>query len=436
MRFEWLHKIWNSIFTKLILILLVTGICINFLVGAAFRSGFLHHRQTFQQNVIQYFHYLIEDIGTPPSHEKANKIAKQLSLKIRYESPTLNWSTSDSLPPIHQVHLHQWGNSSTIYYGKYHRDNLVVVKHGSGEFLFAISLTLDHKSGREIWIALLLVLLTAILIGAYFLIRKVLKPVKWLSEGVQEVSRGNFNHQVPVRKSDELGQLTQAFNDMTTQVHNMLKSKEQLLLDVSHELRSPLTRIKVALEFLQESQAKQNIHEDILELEKMVEEILETARLDSEYGHLDCQKMNIIPLLEELKSEFSRQCPDILFSEMPTHVFLSIDIDRIRAVLQNIFNNAIKYSGSDKASIYLSLEQLEKYVVIRIQDQGTGISSEELPFIFEPFYRIDKSRSKKTGGYGLGLHLCQKIMEAHQGKIEVDSVLSKGTTVSLFFPPT
>ncbi|MBF0288829.1 MAG: HAMP domain-containing histidine kinase, partial [SAR324 cluster bacterium] len=397
-------------------------------------SGFLHHRPTFQQNVEQYLNYLIEDIGTPPSLEKANKIAQRLSLKIRYESPTLNWSTDSSLPPIHQLHFHQWGDSSTIYFGRYHRENMVVVKHKNGEFLFTISLALDHDSPRELWIVLLLIILTAILVGAYFLIRNVLRPVKWLSVGVQEVSNGNFNHQVPVRKPDELGQLTQAFNDMTSQIHNMLTSKEQLLLDVSHELRSPLTRIKVALESLPDNQAKQNIHEDILELEKMVAEILETARLDSDCGKLDYQNINIVPLLQELKSEFSKRCLDMRFAGMPAEVVLSIDIGRIRAVLQNIMSNAIKYSEPNSVIVCISLEQQEKYMVVQIQDQGNGISHEELPFIFEPFYRIDKSRSKKTGGYGLGLHLCKKIMEAHGGQIKVASILSEGTRISLFFP--
>jgi signal transduction histidine kinase len=101
-----------------------------------------------------------------------------------------------------------------------------------------------------------------------------------------------------------------------------------------------------------------------------------------------------------------------------------------------VLNNAIKYSQPDSAPIQISAKTDESYVVVRIRDFGIGIPEEDLAHIFEPFYRVDKSRTKDTGGYGLGLSLCKTIMEAHGGKIEVHSTLQEGTTVSLYFPLT
>jgi signal transduction histidine kinase len=103
-------------------------------------------------------------------------------------------------------------------------------------------------------------------------------------------------------------------------------------------------------------------------------------------------------------------------------------------VVKNILNNAIKYSRPDSAPVQISAEYEASYIVLRITDFGTGIPEEDLAHVFEPFYRVDKSRTKNTGGYGLGLSLCKTIMEAHEGKIEVHSRPQEGTTVTLFFP--
>jgi signal transduction histidine kinase len=102
-------------------------------------------------------------------------------------------------------------------------------------------------------------------------------------------------------------------------------------------------------------------------------------------------------------------------------------------VLNNIISNAIKYSPQDGTAVRLSFVRKDGAHVIAITDRGPGIPAEELPYIFEPFYRVDKSRSKRTGGYGLGLSLCKTIMDAHQGRIEVESFSGEGTTVSLCF---
>ncbi len=214
----------------------------------------------------------------------------------------------------------------------------------------------------------------------------------------------------------------------------MLHTKEQLLLDVSHELRTPLTRMKVALEFLEDSQAKQSIQADMEEMEKMVTEILETARMQHKYENLKKQPINLVRLLKEMLPEFENQPPGIEMMEFPAEVMAAVDPEKIKTVFENLINNAVKYSRPDSGPIRISYRSYKSYAVIRIADEGIGIPKEELSHIFEPFYRIDKSRAKDTGGYGLGLSLCKTIMEAHEGKIEVQSRPEKGTTVALFFP--
>jgi signal transduction histidine kinase len=282
----------------------------------------------------------------------------------------------------------------------------------------------------------MLFLLTLILAAAFFVIRHILRPVKWLNTGVKEVSGGNLKHRVPLKRSDELRDLAAAFNNMTDRIRDMLQTKEQLLYDVSHELRTPITRMKVALEFLEDSQAKKSLQSDIEELEKMVSEILETARRQHKYENLKKQRIPLAAFIKQTIVAFENQPPGIESVDLPSEIEVEIDPEQIKTVFENVLNNAIKYSQPDSAPIQISAKTDESYVVVRIRDFGIGIPEEDLAHIFEPFYRVDKSRTKDTGGYGLGLSLCKTIMEAHGGKIEVHSTLQEGTTVSLYFPLT
>jgi signal transduction histidine kinase len=434
MRINFFSRVIRSVFTKLLVVIFLAGICINLVVG----GFFIHLRNEFvgpfHKNVVQYLDYLIADMGNPPTLERAREIARESYLEIRYESPDHSWTTSDDLPTVFKVHFTPWHQNPDVRYGKYRGRHVIEVDKAAGRFIFGVSRNLPVDGARHRLLVIILVLLTAILVGAFFVIRHILRPVKWLNTGVQEVSRGNLKHRVPLKKSDELRDLADAFNQMTERIRDMLHTKEQLLLDVSHELRTPLTRMKVALEFLEDSQAKQSIQADMEEMEKMVTEILETARMQHKYENIKKQPTNLVRLLEEMLPEFENQPPAIEMVEFPTEVMAAVDPEKIKTVFENLINNAIKYSRPDSGPIRISYRRHQSYAVIRIADEGIGIPQEELSHIFEPFYRIDKSRAKDTGGYGLGLSLCKTIMEAHEGKIEVQSRPEEGTTVSLFFP--
>ena len=434
MRINFFNRIIRSVFTKLLVVIILAGICVNLVVG----GFFIHLRNQFvgpfHKNVVQYLNYLIADMGNPPNLDRAREIARQSFLEIRYESPDLRWATSDELPTDLKGLFNAWHQNPDIRYGRYRGRHVIEVDKAAGRFIFGVSRNLPVDSARHGLLVIILALLTVILVAAFFAIRYILRPVKWLNTGVQEVSRGNLKHRVPLKKSDELRDLAAGFNDMTDRIRDMLHTKEQLLLDVSHELRTPLTRMKVALEFLEDSQAKQSIQADMQEMEKMVTEILETARMQHKYENLKKQPTNLVGLLKEVLPEFENQPPGIELVEFPTEVMAAVDSEKIKTVFENVINNAIKYSQPDSGPIRIFYKSHKSYAVIRIVDQGIGIPQEELSHIFEPFYRVDKSRAKDTGGYGLGLSLCKTIMEAHDGKIEVQSRPEEGTTVSLFFP--
>ena len=166
----------------------------------------------------------------------------------------------------------------------------------------------------------------------------------------------------------------------------------------------------------------------------MINEILETARRHHLHADLKLQPTNLVNLLDAILPDYQEQPPGVQIDEFPETLVINIDPRQIKTVFQNIIANGIKFSDPDSDPVRISVKPQPHQTIVRIVDNGIGIPEEELSFIFEPFYRVDKSRSKDTGGYGLGLSLCKTIMEAHNGKIEIASQPGQGTTVSLFFP--
>ncbi len=433
MRKNWLNKIIKSVFTKLLIVILLTGIAVNIVVGGFFWIHRSAVGRPLHKNILQYLNYIIADLGNPPDLERAKQIAAQASLQIHYENSDLSWATAEDISDFQKAHWRSWSKNPEIRVGRYRGHHFVELVHPSGRFIFGLDKSFEMDPERVRLVVILLSLLTLIFAGAFLSIRWILRPIRWLDEGVREVSRGNLKHRVPVKRSDELRDLAKAFNDMTDRIRGMLHTKEQLLLDVSHELRSPLTRVKVALEFMPEGQARDSISGDVSEMEKMINELLETARMHHLHGDLKLQPKNLVTLLEKILPDYQKQPPGVQMDDFPKTLVINIDPKQIKTVFQNILSNGIKFSDANSDPVRISVKPQPHQTVVRIADNGIGIPQEELSYIFEPFYRVDKSRSKDTGGYGLGLSLCKTIMEAHNGKIEMASKPGEGTTVSLFF---
>ena len=146
------------------------------------------------------------------------------------------------------------------------------------------------------------------------------------------------------------------------------------------------------------------------------------------------QQCNAAELIKAVLPEFENKPPGMNVQDMPDSIACEVDPEQMKTVLRNVLNNAFKYSPEDSEPSIVSLSKKPSYAVICVEDNGIGIPDEHLPFIFEPFFRTDKSRSKKTGGYGLGLSLCKTIMEAHGGRIEIESVPNEGTRGCLYIP--
>ncbi|MBI5016875.1 MAG: HAMP domain-containing histidine kinase [Deltaproteobacteria bacterium] len=428
-----LRSVRRSIFLKLLVVLIVTGGLVNVLVGGFFRvTARRSPRTAGRRLLVDHVHRFIEAMGTPPDRAKAEALTRQLPLAIRYDGPSGHWVVGEGaaagadLTPTDDPRVRTAVRDRVF---------LIAVEEPPGRFLFAIDLRRERDTPEE-WVAALVVLLTLVLAGAYLAIRWILRPLQWLTEGVHAVSAGNLDHRVRRRGDDDLGELAASFNVMTQRVRDMIQARWELLLNVSHELRSPLTRIKVALEFLPEAPARESIREDVLGMEAMVGEILETERLESPYGGLHRRTIDVASLATDVAQGFEGEPPGVALSVPEEPLVLWVDADRLRSAIRNVLENAVKHSDSVGPAVDLTVEREADGAVVRVRNRGTPIAPEELPLLFEPFYRVDKSRARSTGGYGLGLSLCRTILEKHGGSVTMTSDAREGTVVSLHLPGT
>jgi len=430
--FQLFSAITHSIFLKFVLILLLTGFSVIFFVGVFFRLQFDPTiKIILNKNIHNYFTYLAREIGSPPDTSRAMALANEFSITVIYENGERQWSTPLQSIPVEKIRRPRFMRRHTTQW--IDRQSFIVNNADGSRFIFRMNYSLFLERHEE-KLSLLLLILSIIFFLNYVVVRNLLTPIKLLKNGVQQLGAGNLQHQIAVTRKDELGELSHSFNEMARRIQEMIQSREQLLLDVSHELRSPITRMKIALELMPDNKQKMNIANDIREMETMITEILETERLKNGEGKLQLHHTDIVAIMKEVADHFHDRAPGIKLLQFPQTSFLEMDSERIKIVLNNILENAIKYALADSQPIEISLLEEKNAVVIQISDDGGGIPEEHLPYIFTPFYRVDKSRSKVTGGYGLGLSLCKKIIEAHHGMIEIVNNEKRGITVRIFLP--
>ena len=430
----------RSLMPKMLLILVMAGVAVNMCVGGFWRlSIFRQSHDALERNVVHYATMMAAEVGVPLDTAKARALSGKYLLRISYQGPDGSWESAPG-PVFPEKRGRGMGSRQVTGepgvrtgWGKHRL--FIQVPHGQGRLTFNTLFT-EMMDGHGGYLALLICLVSIVILVAFLAIRRLLSPLKGLTAAVERIRQGDLGHQVKVRTRDELGELGDSINAMSTGLQVMVRSREQLLLDVSHELRSPLTRIKVALEMAPDGTAKESIRDDLGEMETMISEILETARLDSANGKLNLEEVDLGVLAAEAVADADMRAPGARLVPPAQGARLTVRADRmrVRKVLGNILDNAVKFSQGRAAPVSLSLESGPAEVIVRVKDEGVGIPEEELPRLFEPFYRVDRSRSRETGGYGLGLSLCRRIMEAHGGSISIASRAGEGTEVSLVFP--
>jgi signal transduction histidine kinase len=389
----------------------------------------------FEQNLVQHFQWAAKQIGMPPEMEKAGQIAKDLSIDLRIEGPGMNWASDPGLPAIRVFSERSHEPTQDAMAGRLKGRLFVLITRGEFRYCFVFPGNPFSNNFPIQRVLLLVAVVAAILAASYFAVNRLMQPIRLLMQGVAALEKGDLDYRITLsQRQDEFKSLAEAFNRMARSVRSMIDQKQRLLLDVSHELRGPLTRMGVALRMAPSFNGQEAALKAAGEMEAMIAEILETQRLLSGPGSLKRTRFDLMPLIKELRAQHALHKPGIQMIKAPARFHMLADADRMKTVLGNVLENALKYSEQQARKVQVELSHDKQHWKICIQDHGIGIPSEDLPHVLEPFYRVDRSRTKSTGGYGLGLSLCREIMRAHDGEILLSSQKGRGTLVTLLFP--
>lgn len=467
-----------SVFVKLVSVMLGMAISLLFLVFWFF-AMLVGPSVTVSNQLLEEFAQAF--VASAPDLAEARRVSRRLHVEIRYEPPEAGpeasgdasgepggkagveaggdaatnggssdasaqaergWTTIDTLPTSAQllrngagrvvrdrggrefVYLRQRGN----------REYFLVRSPSGGAYLFFWDFRKQIYDAHVALFWLTLIVIVGIVLLTYVVLRRMLQPLRGLGDGVARLGDGQLDIVLPHGAPDEFGVLTAGFNQMVGRVREMIRSRDQLLLDVSHELRSPLTRLKVALELPPDDDHRARMAADIAEMEAMIAELLELERLRDGRG-LRVSRQDLLPVVRDVAERFQDRAPGVRLVATGAHAIeLDIDDDKVRTVLRNLLENAVKYSLPDSRAVEVSAALNGRVAVVRVRDDGPGIPEQDAAHLFEPFFRVDRSRSKKTGGYGLGLSICKRIMEAHGGTIAVEQGAGRGASFILTFP--
>jgi signal transduction histidine kinase len=292
-----------------------------------------------------------------------------------------------------------------------------------------------------LWGGLLAIAIALLL--TFILSRRILAPVKALTHAASQLGKGDFSQRVHSSDKGEVGRLAQSFNSMADNLERAERLRRNMVADVAHELRTPLSNLSGYLEAIRDGVIKpdadaiRSLDEEASSLSRLVDDLQELSLADADELRLFCQKEDISKLIKQAvtawQSQTSAKGLKISASLPDEPILASIDSHRIKQVLHNLLENAVAHT-SRRDSITVKAWEQDNQVKISVADTGEGIPAEDLPNIFERLYRVDKSRTRATGGSGLGLTIAKRLIEAHGGKIEVESEPGKGSTFTLTLP--
>ena len=420
MKPSWRHSIQGRLVA--LFLVLALGTAAVFLMGMQqlLHGGWQNYARPL---VADYVDRLAAQIGSPPDVQRAQALTQELPITVRIEGPQVQFDSH----PGRRSHRHDpqrdfgaagWG--------------LVRSTADGHRLSFGLAAAPDASRPRIFgWITLaVLLLLTA---AAYFTVRRILKPLQPISAGVAAYGAGDFSRVIRVERPDELGALAERINGMAANLSGMLDAKRTLLLAISHELRSPLTRARVNAELLDDSPERQALMRDLAEMGDLISSLLESERLAAGHRALHAEATDLPAL--------ARDVVDALAPPMAVTLQLAAvpppqaDPTRLRLLLRNLLENTRRHaSGAGQAPVLFLRQEPDGQLALGVRDFGPGVPEAQLAPLAQAFYRPDSARTRESGGVGLGLYLCRLVAQAHGGELQLRNA-NPGLEVTMRWRP-
>ncbi len=346
--------------------------------------------------------------------------------------------------------------SSISYETKGSLSCVIPVKDGTtniedGKFVL-VTTNLNHilsgyKNTKEKILTLEVILLVLLILFAFFYSGNVIKPLRELTAYISRITDGYLNEKVTMKSFSEVEDVVDSINSMTTKLETLESSRQEFVSNVSHELKTPITSIKVLADsLLQQEDAPAELYREFLsdinaEIErenKIITDLLSLVKMDKTSSELNISSININELCEQIlkriKPIAAKRNIELIF-ESYRPVLAEVDEVKLSLAINNLIENAVKYNY-DNGWVRVSLNADHKFFYIKVADSGVGIPEDEQENVFERFYRVDKARSRETGGTGLGLSITRNAILVHRGAIKIYSKEKEGTTFTVRIPLT
>lgn len=291
-------------------------------------------------------------------------------------------------------------------------------------------------------------LLAAITLASFLIARLITRPLRTMQSVTARFASGNRNARIPeniATRKDAIGDLGREFNALAHQVDALLSTQQQLLRDVSHELRSPLARIEVALALLEKRVSDADpaelsrIQTEVERLDKLIGQVLTLSRLESGSEHLNIETIALKPLLEHViddcEFEFNDDATPVTLN-CEDDLMLNCDPEKFRSAVENVLRNALRYTATDtEVELNAQRDSVDRSkLTIRVADHGPGVPQQDLARLFDPFYRVGEARDEHSGGHGVGLSIARQVINLHGGDVQADNRPGGGLMVTFTLP--
>jgi signal transduction histidine kinase len=306
----------------------------------------------------------------------------------------------------------------------------------------AIEARFTSSVNRSLLFAILAAGVVALLL-TLLLSQSILGPVGALTSAARAMEKGDLDHRVVVKDKGELGELANAFNAMADGLGRLEQLRRNMVTDVAHELRTPLTNVRGYLEAMRDGVIQptpemiNSLYEEAMLLNRLVDDLQELALAEAGQLNLVRRPVRVEEIIERVvylvEAQSAEKGVQVEVDLPPNLPEIDVDAERIGQVLRNLLNNALTNTPAG-GRIRVTAAMVDSQVEVCVRDNGAGISADHLPFVFERFYRADKSRQRTTGGAGLGLSIVKQLVEAHGGHVGIESQVGIGTAVTFTTP--
>ena len=441
-----IDRLQRSLSFRLLAIFLTMGLLFAYGAVLGIRWVYLTDdlRELVNGHLSLHVGYVRQDIGSPPRVDNALAITQQVPVDIRIVGPELNWASDPAFPELESLSFGSSGIFSDeaevwlaglndVEFATVDGHGFLKIDQDGYSIIVSSPKIADQPAERQltpiiIGFGLVLVLL------AYLAVRWLFEPVGAIRHGAAEIGRGNFQHRIEAARSDELGELADDINKMADDVQRMLDAKRQLLFGISHELRSPISRLRLALELYADREGTSELRDDVQEMEKIISTLLEAERLNSRHASINVSRVNGRRLVDELVDNFFAREQQRIVVDIPDDLHLNVDEARVTLMLKNLVGNALRYSDVDDGPVTVKVEESDRAWIVTVADNGPGIPPDQVDSIGEAFFRGDPSRTRNTGGSGLGLYLARLVAEAHGGWLKLDTDYAHGASFVIELP--